>query len=107
MVFDRERERVIHQRTVEQVEAPLVKVVLRERNSDRIVEQFIEFFVSHVGKEIVDVVQFSPNGRRQPVQRRIAEHIVAVPVPLILKENVEMASLVPHVGILDGICNWL
>ena len=34
--------------------------------------------------------------RQERVQRRVAEHTVAVPGPLILKENVEVVSWVLH-----------
>ena len=78
MVFDRTRERVIPQRTGEQFEAPWVKVAPQARNSDRIAE-----FVN----EIVEVVQISPLGRVQQAQRRIAEHMVAVPVPLFFERE--------------------
>ena len=99
MVFDRTRERVIPQRTGEQFEAPWVRVAPQARNSDRIADQFVEKF----GKEIVEVVQISPLGRVQQVQRRIAEHMVAVPVPLFLNENVKVMSLALHGQIPETI----
>ena len=63
-----EAEQLILQRTLEQIQAPLVKVVPQERNSDRIVEQFVEHFFSQLGKEIVEVVQVSLPERVQQVQ---------------------------------------
>ena len=72
-----EVERLIHQRTVEQIEA------------------HAGCSVSQFGKEIVEVVQVSLPALRQ-AQRRVAGRVVAVLGGLILKENVEVASLVPH-----------
>ena len=83
MVFDITRQRVIPQRTGEQIEAPRVNVAPQARNSDRSADQFVEKFV----KEIVEVVLISPLGRVQQAQRRIAEHMVAVPVPLFFERE--------------------
>ena len=94
MVFDRTRERVIPQRTGEQFEALWFKGAPQARNSDRIAE---------LVNEIVEVVQISPLGRVQQAQRRIAEHMVAVPVPLFLNENVKVMSLAPHGQIPETI----
>ena len=91
-LVDVEVQQLIRQRTVEQIEAPLVKVVFEERKSDRIVEQFVEIFVSHFGKEIVEVVRW------------IAEQIVGVPVLQNLKENDEVLSLVPHGSLRSKSC---
>ena len=63
---------------------------------ERMVEQFVEHFVSQCGKEIVEVVQIRPPERVQHVQRRIAEQIVDVPARPVLKEIVEVARLVPQ-----------
>ena len=95
----------------------------QERNSERMVGQFAGIFVSHFGKEIVEVVQIRPPervlgvpvpqvskeivdvARVTPQERaRVAEHAVAVPGPLVLEEVFEAARLRGHVRISDRVC---
>ena len=84
---------VDHERQILEQIAEGFKVMPQERILGRIVEQCDEPFVSQFAEEILEVVQVTIPERVQQVQRRVAEHIVAVPGPLILERAIEVVRL--------------
>ena len=95
----RTRQKIVeHERQILEQTMVGVQVMSQERTSDPMVEQCAEISVSQCGKEIVEVVQITPLEQVQPVQRRITEQIVDVPVRQVLREGVEVARLAPQKG---------